>query len=157
LASSKSQPSEHPGPRHGQGLGAYILDCSSYDSSGGFAGFTTDAARRIETAPISETTGQYLLQQRWDLGGLGPGQSPPLSQLSHRCGDCVERIIRLIGVANYGESDSVNGVLESRPREWREIDHVPPMSYGRARAFKKKHDLGSARCIEIIGDRPYVE
>ena len=96
--------------------------------------------------------GESVLQRRCD-----PGRLPPLSQLSRRCGDCVERIIRLIGVANYGESDSVNGGREIRPREWREIDHVPPMSYGRARVFKKKHDLGSARCIEIIGDGPYVE
>src|SRR5271169_6748528 len=77
---------------------------------------------------------------------------PPLNQLSHRCGDCIERIIWLIGVANYGKSDSVKGGREIRPREWREIDHVPPMSYGRAWVFKKKYDLGSARCIEIIGD-----
>ena len=81
----------------------------------------------------------------------------PLSQSSHRRGDSVKWIIRLIGVADYGESDSVNGALESRPREWREIDHVPPMGYGRARIFKKKHDLRSARCIEIIGDCPYVK
>jgi hypothetical protein len=80
-----------------------------------------------------------------------------LNQLSRRCGDCVERIIRLIGVANYGESDGVNGGHEIRPREWREIDYVPPMGYGRARVFKKKYDLGSARCIEVIGDGPDVE
>src|SRR5580700_6685106 len=90
-------------------------------------------------------------------GGRGPLRPAPLSQLSYRRGNCVERIIRLIGVANDGKSDSVNGVPESRSREWREIDYVPPMSYGRARAFKKKHDLGSASCIEIIGDCPYVE
>ena len=58
------------------------------------------------------------------------GLPEALIVLSHRCGDCVERIIRLIGVANYGKSHRVNGVREIRSREWREIYHVPPMSYG---------------------------
>lgn len=111
-------------------------------------------AAGLGSIPVSN---EWRPVQPPDPGLMAAWAASALSQLSRRCGDCVERIIRLIGVANYGEPDSVNGVLESRPREWHEIDHVPPMSYGRARVFKKKHDLGSARCIEIIGDCPYVE
>jgi hypothetical protein len=36
---------KHYGLHHGQGLSGRILDCSSYDSDGRFAGFAADAAR----------------------------------------------------------------------------------------------------------------
>jgi hypothetical protein len=41
----------------------------------------------------------------------------------------------------------LNGVHEVGAPEWREIDHVPSMSYSGARIFKKKYDLGSARLM----------
>jgi hypothetical protein len=79
--------------------------------------FRLDASIRVEGSHSRVIAD--IVEQEW-----------PLNQLSRRCGDCVERIIRLIGFANYSESDSVNGGHEIRPGEWREIDHVPPMSYG---------------------------
>jgi len=41
----------------------------------------------------------------------------------------------------------LNGVHEVGAPEWREIDHVPSMSYSGARILKKKYDLGSARLM----------
>ncbi len=150
-------------------LAAALEDLGCARLADGDRGGAVDAFDRVLRICIDAGAARDAARARMRLRELGirrrvqsldrrdPLRPPPLSQLWHRCGDCVEWIIRLIGVANYGKPDSVNGVRESRPREWREIDHVSPMSYGRARVFKKKHDLGSARCIEIIGDCPYVE